>query len=384
MIQREPGTRASPDVLVVGAGAIGCSIAYYCASAGMRVQVLERDRIGSGASGAAAGMLAPQVEAHQPDAFFDFGLAGRAEHHAIAAALHDEAGIDVELRQTGVLRLALDERDATDLQGRAAWQRERGLAAEWLQPRDVADREPLFRGAAGLRLVGALWLPDECQVRSARLVWGLAAAASLRGAEVHEGAPVVGFDVEGSRIAGVRTPAGRITAGTIVVCAGAWSGHLAALCGFDLPVEPIKGQIVALRALRKQPRHILWSGECYMAPKVDGLLVVGATEERGSFDPRPTLSGMLQLATGATDIHPEFGRLPIETQWGGLRPATPDRLPVIGRVPGIDNLIVATAHFRNGVLLGPLTGKIVTALLQGQEPPRDVREYGPERFVRAR
>lgn len=371
--------RPHPDVLIVGAGVIGCSIAYYCAAAGMRVEVHERDRIGSGASGAAAGMLAPQVEAHQPDAFFDFGLAGRAEHHTIAESLRDEAGIDVELRRTGVLRLALDERDATDLRGRAAWQRERGLAAEWLAPGDVGAREPLFRGAAGLRLVGALWLPDECQVRSPRLVWGLATAASRRGAAFHEGAPVIGFDLGRGRVTGVRTPAGTLAAGAVVLCAGAWSGQVAALGGVDLPVEPIKGQIVALRALRSQPRHILWSGECYMAPKVDGLLVVGATEERGSFDPRPTLSGMLQLATGATDIHPELGRLPIESQWGGLRPATPDRLPLIGRVPGIDNLFVATAHYRNGVLLGPLTGKIVAALLQGQESPWDVREYAPYR-----
>lgn len=378
-MQHDAGHDA-PDVLIVGGGVIGCAIAYYGTCAGLRVTLIDGERIGAGASGAAAGMLAPQVEAHQPDDFFDFGLAGRAEHARLAPQLLDEAGLDVEYRQTGILRLALEEREAVDLRGRAIWQRGRGLAAEWLEPDQVGTLEPAFGGAAGKRLVGALWLPEEGQVRSPRLVQALAAAAIRRGAVLHEGLPATSLQREGDRVTGVRTPAGVLRAGTVVLAAGAWSGALAATAGLHLPVEPIKGQIIVLGSLRRAPRHILWSGECYVAPKADGLVMVGATEERAGFDRRPTLSGVLQLALGATNLLPELGRLSVETQWGGLRPALPDRLPVIGWAAGCENLLLATAHFRNGVLLGPLTGKLATEMLLGKAPSWDLSPYSPERL----
>jgi glycine oxidase len=381
-VQRNAGHDA-PDVLIVGGGVIGCAIAYYGACAGLRVMLIDGERIGAGASGAAAGMLAPQVEAHQPDDFFSFGLAGRAEHARLAPQLLDEAGLDVEYRQTGILRLALEEREAVDLRGRAIWQRDRGLTAEWLEPDRVGALEPAFAGAAGKRLVGALWLPEEGQVRSPRLVQALATAAIRRGAVFQEGLPATGLQREGDRVTGVRTPNGMLPAGMVVLAAGAWSGPLAATIGLHLPVEPIKGQIIVLGSLRRAPRHILWSGECYVAPKADGLVMVGATEEHAGFDRRPTLSGVLQLALGATNLLPELGRLSVETQWGGLRPALPDRLPVIGWAAGCENLLLATAHYRNGVLLGPLTGKLATELLLGKAPSWDLGPYSPERLGRA-
>lgn len=372
---------ALPDVLVVGAGVVGCSVAYHCAQAGLQVRVIDADRIGSGASGAAAGMLAPQVEAHQPDDFFAFGLAGRAEHAALAPQLLEEAGLDVEYRRTGILRVALEEREAVDLRGRAIWQRAQGLAAEWLDVAAIGRREAAFAGANGQRLVGALWLPEESQVRSPRLVRALATAAVRRGAVFQEGMPALALQHERDRITGVTTPLGVIQAGTVVLAAGAWSGALAASAGLNVPVEPIKGQIIALGGLLRAPQHILWSGDCYVAPKADGLVVVGATEERAGYDRRPTLGGMLQLALGATNLLPELGRLPVETQWGGLRPAVPDRLPVIGRAQQYRNLVIATAHFRNGVLLGPLTGRLVADLIAGRAPSWDLTPYAPVRLA---
>lgn len=372
-----------PDVLVIGGGVVGCAIAYHSSAAGLRVCVIDSDRVGGGASGAAAGMLAPQVEAHQPDAFFDLALAGRADHALLAPQLFDEVGLDVEHRRTGILRVALEEREAVDLRGRAIWQRQRGLAAEWLDSAAVAEAEPLFVGAAGRRLVGALWLAEEAQARSPRLVRALAAAAVRRGATVREGLPALHIRRDGERIIGVDTSAGLLQAGVVVLAGGAWSGPLAASAGVHLPVEPVKGQIIALESLMRAPRHILWSGECYVAPKVDGQVIVGATEERAGFDRRPTLSGLLQLARGATDLLPELGRLPVATQWGGLRPALPDRLPAIGWAPNVRNLMLATAHYRNGVLLGPLTGRLVTELLQGQAPSWDLAPYAPARLSSA-
>jgi glycine oxidase len=380
-VNSRPSTTPAPDVIVIGGGVIGASIAYACTAAGMRVCLIERNEIASGASGAAAGMLAPQVEAHQPDDFFDLCLQGRSEYAQVAPALLEEAGIDIEYRKSGILRVALEEREAVDLQGRAEWQRQRGLTAEWLAPSDVAVREPMFAGAISRRIVGALWLPEECQVRSPRLVRALLDAAIRKGTRIREGTPVLGLVVEGNCVSGVRLPGEIVIGGAVVVAAGAWSAEVARYAGVGLRVEPIKGQILALSTMMRSPRHILWSGTCYVAPKVDGQLVIGATEERSGFDPRPTMSGLLQLAMSATEMLPELGRLPINTQWGGLRPATPDRLPVIGWAPALEGLFFATGHFRNGVLLGPLTGRIAAAMLAGEAPCSDVASYAPGRVV---
>ena len=369
------------DVLIIGGGIIGCSTAYYCARAGLSVTLLEAETIAAGASGAAAGMLASQVEAHQPDELFEFSLAARAVHAQLAETLRSEIGVDVEYRVPGVLRLALEDREAVDLRGRQKWQEARGLRAEWLDAPQVAAAEPLLRGAASWRLAGALHLPDEAQVRSPRLVRALAEAASKRGARVLEGTPVTEVVATGDRIEQVNTAVGSFAAGTVVLSAGAWSGRLAYMLGLYLPVQPIKGQIVALDGLLARPQHILWSGGCYLTPKSDGQIIVGSTEEHSGFDRRPTLSALLQLATGATDISARFGSLPVAQMWAGLRPALPDRYPAMGRAPGFRNLIVATGHFRNGVLLGPLTGQIMTEILCDQSPSWDLTPFQLERLV---
>jgi glycine oxidase len=294
--------------------------------------------------------------------------------------LLDELGMDVEYRASGVLRVALDEREAADLRGRVSWQLQRGLKVEWLEPDEVARREPLFAGAAGKLLVGALWLPEESQTRPPRLVQALAATAARAGADIVEGTPVIELLHAGSRVTGVRIPGGDIAAGTVVLAAGAWSSPLLAPV-LPVAVEPIKGQILSLGSVGIAPRHVTWAGHCYIAPKSDGEVIVGATEERAGYDTRPTLSGLAQLATEATTVMPALGRLPVLRQWAGLRPATADRLPVIGAVPGWSGLFVATAHFRNGVLLGPLTGKVIAAAIQGKPAPFDVTPYSPARFV---
>ena len=375
-----PTELPSPDVVVIGGGVIGCSIAYYLALAGVRVMVLERDGIASGASGVAAGMLAPQVEAFSDDAFFALTLRGRADHAPLADSLRDDVGLDVEYRATGVLRVARDEAERAELQRRWRWQSERGLRAEWLEPADLGRCEPLLAGMTGRLLAGGLWLPDEGQVRSPRLVQALAAASIKRGALFQEGTTVTGLKVSGERIEGVRTYAGVIAAETVVLAAGVWSGELARAAGVDLPIGPVKGQIMTLGSLQALPRTIIWSGDCYIAPKADGQIVLGATEEDGSYDRRPTLAGIGALATAALAFLPAVGPYTIEGVWAGLRPALPDRYPVVGRAPGLSNLLLATAHFRNGVLLGPLTGRAIAQLIGEGVVAPDLAPFGPERL----
>jgi glycine oxidase len=369
------------DVVIVGGGVIGCSIAYFLARAGARVTLVERSHLAAGASGIAAGMLAPQVEAPFADPFFELALLGRAEHAGLAEHLLDEVGLDVEYRATGILRVARTESERTDLQRQQRWQSARGLAAEWVDSDDLGRREPLLGGVAGRLLAGGLWLPDEAQVRSPRLVQALATSAAAHGARLLEGTWAVGLETLGPRVTGILTPTGILRGDTIVLAAGVWSPDLARSAGFEIPVTPVKGQVISLRALGKSPRQVIWSGECYLVPRPDGEILLGATEEEGNYDARPTLAGLNRLTEAALEVVPAAGGFVVDGAWAGLRPAAPDRHPIVGWAPGIDGLMVATAHYRNGVLLGPLTGRRVAEQIVSGAPAPEFAPFGPERFA---
>ncbi len=369
------------DVVIVGGGVIGCAIAYYLAHGGARVTLVERSQLAAGASGVAAGMLAPQVEAPFADPFFELALLGRAEHAGLAERLLDEVGLDVEYRATGILRVARTEAERTDLQRQQRWQSARGLAAEWVDSDDLWRREPLLSGVAGRLLAGGMWLPDEAQVRSPRLVQALATAAANQGARLLEGTWAVGLETIGQRATGVVTPTGVLRGDTIVLAAGVWSPALANSAGFHVPVTPVKGQVMSLRALGRTPRHVIWSGECYLVPRPDGEILLGATEEEGNYDPRPTLAGLNRLTEAALEIVPAAGSFVVDGAWAGLRPAAPDRHPIVGWAPGVSSLMVATAHYRNGVLLGPLTGRRVADQILSGAPAAEFAPFGPQRFA---
>ncbi|HEY2595539.1 MAG TPA: glycine oxidase ThiO [Chloroflexota bacterium] len=371
---------AGADVVIVGGGVIGCCIAYYLTLGGARVTLVERGHMASGASGVAAGMLAPQVEAPFADPFFELCVLGRAEHPPLASALLDDVGLDVEFRQTGILRVARTEAERVDLQRMLRWQAARGLAAEWIESDALGSCEPLLKGVAGRLLAGGLWLPDEGQVRGPRLVQALALAAAKRGARFVEGTWVTGLETSGDRVTGVRTPTGVLTADSVVLAAGVWSPEVSRGAGLDLPVVPVKGQIVSLRSLGKAPRQVIWSGDCYLVPRPDGEIVLGATEEEGNYDVRPTLAGLNRLTEAALEVVPGVGSFTVDGFWAGLRPAAPDRFPIVGWAPGLEGLFLATAHYRNGVLLGPLTGKRVADHLLRGAPLGEFAGFGVQRF----
>jgi len=345
------------------------------------VTLVERSQLASGASGVAAGMLAPQVEAPFADPFFELALLGRGEHAGLAERLFDEVGLDVEYRATGILRVARTRAERTDLQRQHRWQTARGLAAEWVESDDLGRREPLLSGVAGRMLEGGLWLPDEAQVRGPRLVQALATSAVAHGAHVVEGTWASGLETVGQRVTGIVTPKGVIHGETIVLAAGVWSPDLARGAGLELPVVPVKGQVMSLRALGRSPRQVIWSGECYLVPRPDGEILLGATEEEGNYDARPTLAGLNRLTTAALEVVPAAGGFVVDHQWAGLRPAAPDRHPIVGWAPGLDRLMVCTAHYRNGILLGPLTGRRVADHVLSGAPMPEFAAFGPERFT---
>ena len=368
------------DVAIIGGGLIGCASAYYLTRAGLKVTVLDQGRLGSEASWAGAGMLGAQVELAEPTPAVSLAIPSRAMYPDLAKTLREETGIDIGYQAGGIMLVALTEADAEQYQARLRWQVGQGLRAEWLTPGETRELEPELKGD----FLGALHLPDDHQVSSPLVAQALAAAARRRGAILREGARVHGFLTEGSRVIGVRTATGDLVAEWVVLAAGAWSGALAAKIGLDLPVRPVKGQMLALRMPWLPAGRTIFSSGCYLLPKCDGRILVGASMEEVGFDKRPTLGVLNGMAEAATRLIPALREASFESAWAGLRPGNPDDLPFIGLVEGRPGLIVATGHFRKGILMAPITGRIVEALVTGAKPPVDLRPFDPARRFDAR
>lgn len=362
---------SSVDLAVVGGGIIGCSVAYHAARRGARVALFETGRVGSGASGAAAGMLAAQGEAHEPGPLLDLLLAGRKMHRAFGEEMYEETGLDPEYVWSGTLRVALDGSSRKDLHAEYLWQRKRGLSARWLEENEVHELEHALSPGT----MAALYLPDDGQVNSQRLVRALVLAAAAKGAKIEEFARVEKITVEGSRVTGLRVSGREIPAGSVALCGGASSGALAAEIGVHIPVHPVKGEILSIVPRSLPIRTNVWGSGCYMVPKRDGRVVIGATEEIGVHDPRPTLGGVAALSAAALELIPELSSTSFASAWGGLRPGTPDGRPILGPVLELDGLLVATGHYRNGVLLAPLTGEAIAAIALGEPPPVDISPF---------
>lgn len=371
---------STADVAIVGGGVIGCSVAYYAARRGARVVLLEADRIGTGASGAAAGMLAAESEAQDPGPSLDLMLKSRALHEPLSGELFEETGLDVEHVQAGSLHVAPDESSRENLAVRYSWQKEQGLPAEWLDADEARKLEPALPPDVG----AGLYLPEEAQVNSPRLVRALAFAARSRGAGIEEATPVTGLLTEGSRVTGVETMLGAFSAGAVVLAGGVLGSPLSEELGVRLPVHPVKGEILAVRADPAPMRANVWGSRCYLVPKKDGRVIIGATEEPGVYDRRPTLGGVADLSEAAVTTIPSLARAPFESTWGGLRPGTPDDRPILGPLEGWGGVLVATGTYRNGVLLAPIVGESIAALALGEEPPVHMSSLSPERFTHAR
>lgn len=355
--------RLAPDVLVIGGGVTGLSCAHALAGAGARVAVLERDAPAHSTSVTAGGMLAAHHESGGDPVFLRLALESLALWPDLAATLREESGIDPEYVAGGILSLATDAGVAADLRQRLA------PGEAWWEPAAVREALP------GLRPVkGAVYAAAEGQVQPPRVVAALVSACARRGVQVQTGVEVTGLLVAGDRCSGVSTPAGTVKAGTVVLAAGAHSAVLAARAGLDLPVFPIRGQVVQLAPgpLAAGP----WRARClpvfgpagYLIPRRDGHLYVGATMEfDAGFDRRVTLGGMLHMTRMAVALFPALREAPVSATWAGLRPGSPDGRPLIGPAPGLRGLWVATGHTRNGILLAPVTAQLVAQGLSGRD-----------------
>jgi glycine oxidase len=369
------------DIIIVGAGIIGGAIAWELARRGVRVTVLDRGAVGREASYAAAGMLSPQVEAQEPSPLLHLGIAARARYPEWVRAVSQESGSHIDFGARGLLNLALTEEAATMLQSRRDWQARLGLRGDWLTGREACSLEPALREG----LPGALLLPDEARVDSAALTRALAIAAVHHGARIEDHTEVTSLLFRGGRVAGVVAGNRRHTAEQVVIAAGAWSSRIE---GMPFPsdwIEPARGQIVAVR--RQAPiGHILYThlgGEhatsAYLTPRGEDELLLGATVEHAGFDPQVTVGGLTQILAAVAGFAPRIAAAPVVRLAAGLRPEPRDGLPLIGPLARLPGLIMATGHFRQGILLAPVTGEMIAETIVSGAPSPALAPFLPDR-----
>jgi len=372
-----------PRVVIIGAGVVGLGIGWQLAGRAS-VTILDRGKAGGGASDAAAGMLAACCEAEPgEEALVALGRESQARWPAFATELFQASGVDVDLRQEGTLVLALTADDQAEIAHRLEFQRQLDLPLEWLPAAQTRAREPRLAG----KIAGALFSPQDHQVDNRKLTKALRIAAEGAGVKILEHRPVKEIVVQGGRAKGVKLDDGTIAAAdTVVLAAGAWSRGIGGLPPDRRPpVRPVKGQMLALRMDPSAPllSHVLWAPGAYLVPRRDGRLIIGATAEEKGFDASVTAGGLLTLLEAAWRAVPAVEELPVEEIWVGHRPGSRDDAPILGRGP-LEGLFYATGHYRNGILLAPVTADAMARLILDDVVEPAIKPFGLERFLPAR
>jgi glycine oxidase len=364
------------DVAIVGAGIVGCSIAFELAKAGMQVCVLERGGIGEESSAAAAGMLSGQHGVTNFGARYQLHLEAREMHAQLAEELRELTGIDVGFCRWGLLELLFTPGEMRAADHCYAVQMQAGLRVERLSREETLTVEPTLTPD----LQGSIRYVDEAHVHNGRLTIALAEAARRTGTELRSGEPAVALMWERERVVGVRTPSERGYAEAVIVANGAWSSDLIRPLGVMLPVKPMRGQMLAVRTVPRAMSQIVYGRHMYLVPRPDGETLVGATVEDVGFRKEVTLEGLEELIQAGRRIAPGIMGEPVLRTWAGLRPGSPDGLPLVGPVAGLPGLILAVGHHRNGILLGPMTGVLLKQWLVDHERSPHLALLRPERF----
>ncbi|MBV8494655.1 MAG: glycine oxidase ThiO [Alphaproteobacteria bacterium] len=371
-----------PRTIVIGAGVVGLGIAWRLAQAGCRVTVYDQGEAGHGASWAAAGMLAAGVEAEPgEEPLLPLALESQRLWQDFARELEEASGISVDYRDEGTLVVALNRDDTAQLRHSYEFQKALGLDLHWLTASEARQREPHLKPG----IAAAVFSPRDHQVENRLLGRALAVAARRAGVELIEHCPVREVTIAAGRASGVVTERGHDDADVVVLAAGAWSREIAGIPPAYLPpVRPIKGQMLALQMDPAAPllRHVLWLPHGYLVPRRDGRLVIGGTVEERGFDKSLTAGGLFALIEGAWRAIPAIEELPIAETWVGFRPGSRDDAPMLGP-SGLDRLVIATGHHRNGILLTPVTAAVVSTYILSERLPEIAVPFSPERFTLA-
>ena len=361
------------NVLVIGAGIVGCAVGHELVARGAAVRIVDMRDVGEGATQASAGVLCPYIEGHAAE-LLQLGTRSLSMYDQFVAHVAHDSRQPIEYRRTGTLEVALTDEDAVRLQETAARHVRGGVTHQYLDRREARALEPALSEA----VTGALLVPTHGYVSVRALIRALAAAGAARGAVLEHAANVQRVAQDGSRVQ-VTIDSAETQADAVVVAAGSWSGRIA-IGGAYPPVKPIRGQLLHLACASPPAARVIWGSHCYMVPWQDGSLLVGATVEDVGFDEGATVAGVRDLLDYACELLPSTWSARFEAVRVGLRPATQDELPIIGRSSAMPGVFYATGHYRNGVLLTPLTASAIADLvLEGREAP-ELAVTRPARF----
>jgi glycine oxidase len=369
------------DVVIVGGGIIGGSVAFDLARRGVRVAVLDRQELMREASWAAAGMLSPAPDCPAAIPLVPLGRASLALYPKFVEAMESASGLRTGFRTGGAIEVICHGDEARELSTLVALHRGLGLACEPMPLDEARNMEPgLGRDARAV-----VFLPDECSIEPRALASAALAAAASAGAALFPGFEVSSLALDGKKCAGVKTSSGEIFyAAQVVLAAGCWSSQIPEAAPYA-PTLPVRGQMAALRHCGTPIRRVLRSESGYLVPRgaeSPQTVVVGSTIENAGYEKRVTSGGIEKILAAANELLPELAKAEIIETWCGLRPGSPDQLPILGPVD-VDGLIFATGHYRNGILLAPVTAKLIGEWIADRRTSLDWEAFSPLRFTRA-
>ena len=375
---------ANKNIIIIGGGVIGLGIGWQLAKAGKSVTIFERDRAGRAASWAAAGMLAPLAEAHteEPE-LLTLGSESLAIYPQWVDELEADAEMSIGYRVEGTLIVGLETDDTDQLRHLYTAQQQLGVDVNWLAGREAREIEPPLSP----RVTAAIHCATDHQVDNRLMVEALQRAYQVCGGVLHENSTVDKIVIENGIATGVQTQNGFHETDVVVLSAGCWSAQIKGLSDvIRPPVRPVKGQMLALQMeegidIKTIIRTVRarYPTSVYLVPRADSRLILGATSEEMGFDTRLTFGGMFELLRGAWEAVPSVYELPILETWAGLRPGSRDNAPILGITP-IDNLIYATGHYRNGILLTPITAYEITKLILTGKTSEIIAPFQLDRF----
>lgn len=369
------GSTLTTDVVIIGGGIIGLTIARALAKRGSNdVTMIEKNQFGQEASWAAGGILAPQIEADKDDDFFRLACASRDLYRDFVPALEEESGIGVGFDTTGTIYVAFTEEEEKDFRSRITWQQARGLAVEWLTAEEARQVEPCLSNSVRC----AQRFPDDYQIENRKLVEALRITNERLGVRLINGCEALGLRIENGKVVGVETSKGFIGAPTTVIAAGAWSSTVTALDSISL--APVRGQMLCFEPQPQFARHVIYSARGYLIPRSSGRLLAGSTTEEVGFDKSVTGEGVDAIKSMAFEIAPTLESSSVVDSWAGFRPRSADGLPILGPSRKIDGLFYATGHYRNGILLAPITGELIAEAIATRTNPPLISPFSPDRF----
>jgi glycine oxidase len=367
----------SSDVVIVGGGVIGLSLAYQLALQRASVTVLERGQIGQEASTAGAGILTPQAEMEEMSPLTELCLASKSLYCSFVQEMVSKTGIEIEFSQTGLLYVGFSGEEHQGLERRYRWQKELGLPVQQLTPTEALEVEKNLSPS----IFSALFFPQEAYVDNIKLMEALRVACAQMRVRLVAGCQGMSVRADGQRVSGMESNSGLWAAKNVVIAAGSWSGLVATPLTYQIPIRPARGQMIAIKSPLPFLGRAVYSHRGYLVPRKDGRIFLGTTVEWAGYDKSVTVEGVQHILSATVEIFPGIKSFPISSYWAGFRPHCEDGNPVLGATE-VEGLFFATGHFRNGLLLAPITAKLLTDLILKGASSKLLEFFGPSRFKR--